>query len=803
MMKKTLTYALALLLALAPFAGVRARAFTAPVAVSFSTAVPVTAQSLIQLQGSDADGTSLTYATTTSPAHGALSQLNTSTGAVVYTPAAGYTGADSFNYTVTSGGDTTGAATVTITVTAAQTRVVETFTNPDATPRQGKVSFFLTQVASSPSGVIPAKASVSCRLSSTGVCDVSLYPSRAVSPVQFYQAWFDDSATGNSQLIGVYDIPASTTTISLAGHRITDANLGAQFAFASRAEIEVLTRAVAAATFQSLLGSNPTDGRLQKYDAATGKFKDSLVGESGSTVSVAGSANATGTVTATEFIGSGAGLHSLPSGVVTPNSLSSTGSTSLNADTDGTGDGEAALVVNGVTKFRAKAGGAENESLVPLKLPDGGAAISDKDKRLQSAINVSTCATGGAGTLASPWTGWNNNGNCVWTGKAYYFGGLADGTPGVYETSTVVNWSKGALNGNPSAKPIWVEGNNATINCTGTGLRCITIASATDANATWLHGIRIENLKVRNTGTWSEGLYISGNLGCVYESLDIAWFTDKNFHFRGVVQDHFNLINSYPEPGEPSTAYPIWIAGDLLSSDNDFLGLDAVQASGASIYVGLCQNSRFTGTGEGNAATGGLGLICNTDCRSNVFIMDNEGNELGGTGRDFSIDGHNNVFISTMSTGMFRLTSGAKENLILGGLFNSIQVDAGARSNEFRSVRYNLTGSGTFVDNGTNTKYSACNFLGPTLCKVNDTTAFRPDGVNLQSEHEVVDGAQLSGGTVTVTMDASVAFATTAYTCSLTNVTAARALQFTPLSGTQFRVDGTGTDSFTYRCKGH
>jgi hypothetical protein len=421
-----------------------------------------------------------------------------------------------------------------------------------------------------------------------------------------------------------------------------------------------------------------------------------------------------------------------------------------------------------------------------------------------NAVNVATCATGGSGTPASPWTGWNNNGDCVWSGRAYYFGGLADGTPGVYRTtSSVINWSYGGVNGTPTSKGIWIEGNNATIECAGTGLRCITIQSANDSNPTWLRSIRVQNLKVRNTGSWAEGLYISGNLGSVYESLDIAWFTDKNFHFRGVVQDHFNLINSYPEPGEPTTAYPIWIANDLLSSDNEFLGLNAVQATGASIYVGLCQNSLFTGTGEANGATGGLGLICNTDCRSNTFKMDNEGNELGGTGRDFSVDGHNNVFLSTMSTGVTRLTSHASENLFLGGLFNSIQIDAGARSNEFRSVRYNIFGTGTFVDNGTNTKYSACNFLLTTSCKVNDTTAFRPDGVNLQSEHEVFDGAQLSGGTVTVTMDASVAFATTGYTCSLTNVTAPRALQFTPLSGSQFRVDGTGTDSFTYRCKGH
>jgi hypothetical protein len=85
-------------------------------------------------------------------------------------------------------------------------------------------------------------------------------------------------------------------------------------------------------------------------------------------VSVTGDLAVAGNVEANTYTGSGAGLHSLPSGVVTPNSLSSTGSVSLNADTEGNGVGEAALVVNGVTKFRSKQGGASNESSVPIEL---------------------------------------------------------------------------------------------------------------------------------------------------------------------------------------------------------------------------------------------------------------------------------------------------------------------------------------------------------------------------------------------------------------------------------------------------
>lgn len=279
---------------------IRAHAGT-PVAASFSTAVPVTAQSVIQLQGSDDDGTPLTYATTTAPAHGVLSNLNTATGALVYTPAAGYTGSDSFNYTVTSGGDTSGAGTVTIAVTAAKTRVIDTLTNPDGTPRRGKVSFFLTQVASSPSDLIPAKASVSAQLNSSGQFDVSLFPSRAVNPVQFYQVWHDDMG-GRTQFLGLYDIPASTTTITLAGHRITEANLAAQYVFASKAEVDALTAAVAAATTVQFFPSL-TAGRHVLWNGSG--FANSIVSESGTTMTITGNLNVMGNqaVTGNQTVG--------------------------------------------------------------------------------------------------------------------------------------------------------------------------------------------------------------------------------------------------------------------------------------------------------------------------------------------------------------------------------------------------------------------------------------------------------------------------------------------------------------------
>ena len=75
----------------------------------------------ITLTGSDVEtaAANLTFAVTSTPAHGALSG---SAPNLTYTPAAGYAGADSFTYRLTDELDAQSAvATVSITVTAAPT----------------------------------------------------------------------------------------------------------------------------------------------------------------------------------------------------------------------------------------------------------------------------------------------------------------------------------------------------------------------------------------------------------------------------------------------------------------------------------------------------------------------------------------------------------------------------------------------------------------------------------------------------------------------------------------------------------
>jgi hypothetical protein len=274
-MKKTI---LIFALLAASLAGFRyeatVRAFAPPTATSFATTVPVNAASPIALNGADVDGTALTFTTLSSPAHGALSLLNTSTGYLIYTPTASYTGSDSFTYKVTSGGEDSSTATVSITVTAARTTVIDTLVDGSGNPLKGTVSFVLTQAANnpavagtSPGGIVPVKPALEIKLNSLGQFSAPLTPSRSYAPESYYQLWYDGGTLRSKQFIALLDVPASTVSVNIAGTRVTDTGKLSRFVFASRGEIEAMRNALAsgAANYGAhpIIGAGHTDASVE------------------------------------------------------------------------------------------------------------------------------------------------------------------------------------------------------------------------------------------------------------------------------------------------------------------------------------------------------------------------------------------------------------------------------------------------------------------------------------------------------------------------------------------------------------
>ena len=88
---------------------------TQPVANAQSLSLASSSSIAIMLTGSDADGDALTFQVTSGPSHGSLSGVAP---ALTYTPAAGYTGSDSFSFVVNDGAVNSLAATITLAVQA-------------------------------------------------------------------------------------------------------------------------------------------------------------------------------------------------------------------------------------------------------------------------------------------------------------------------------------------------------------------------------------------------------------------------------------------------------------------------------------------------------------------------------------------------------------------------------------------------------------------------------------------------------------------------------------------------------------
>jgi VCBS repeat-containing protein len=83
---------------------------------SLSTSANVPASGTVV--ATDVDGDPLTYSVVDGPAHGTLTIFDSSTGAFTYTPAAGYSGSDSFTFKANDGTVDSNTATVSINVTA-------------------------------------------------------------------------------------------------------------------------------------------------------------------------------------------------------------------------------------------------------------------------------------------------------------------------------------------------------------------------------------------------------------------------------------------------------------------------------------------------------------------------------------------------------------------------------------------------------------------------------------------------------------------------------------------------------------
>ena len=172
---------------------------TAPVTSGVATSTNEDSSTSILLLGSDTDNDPLTFATSTSPAHGTLSALVGST--TTYMPDPNYTGSDSFEYTV-SDGIASATGTVTIAVSAVNDApIIGTINNQTAT--SGDTVIF-TATSTDVDGGTPVYGITSSSTSTTAT----------INPATGEFSWDTAGVAAGSYLFGisVNDGAISTTT---------------------------------------------------------------------------------------------------------------------------------------------------------------------------------------------------------------------------------------------------------------------------------------------------------------------------------------------------------------------------------------------------------------------------------------------------------------------------------------------------------------------------------------------------------------------------------------------------------------
>lgn len=134
------------LVALKPPTPTAPPANTAPTATAVSVSTSQDTPVSVTLRGSDTQTCELTFSIASAPAHGTLGAIgaapctagspNNDTAPVTYTPAAGYSGSDSFTYVVGDGSLSSSAATVNVTISATATNAAPTAAAVSATTLQ-------------------------------------------------------------------------------------------------------------------------------------------------------------------------------------------------------------------------------------------------------------------------------------------------------------------------------------------------------------------------------------------------------------------------------------------------------------------------------------------------------------------------------------------------------------------------------------------------------------------------------------------------------------------------------------------
>ena len=260
------------------------------------------------------------------------------------------------------------------------------------------------------------------------------------------------------------------------------------------------------------------------------------------------------------------------------------------------------------------------------------------------------------------------------------------------------------------------------LNITGAGPGLIVDAGTTAGVV--VQNIVIDNLTINCTGAATIGVFIRGITHSQFNRLRSINFPAYAMLCQFMVSNSFyDFCHSGNEPGiiTPSV---IGVGLGLRNAneqcaDCTFVNLIVEGTSGNGLVLDETASNTFIGgTVEGcGTVTGYGGILIGPNNSGNTFTnMFLEANGIGGDATTFHVKcaGIRNTFVNLYAddgTGYATLHSpliwiyGGNSTAFFGGSIDTLKIGAGVKNTVTNSLAYNLNGTGTITDAGTNTRH--------------------------------------------------------------------------------------------------
>jgi hypothetical protein len=289
-------------------------------------------------------------------------------------------------------------------------------------------------------------------------------------------------------------------------------------------------------------------------------------------------------------------------------------------------------------------------------------------------VDVHKFVTGGLGTVANPWTGWDTI--IQWAANTQY-----DFHDGVYAYPVSPNFAKNFLK---------LRGRkNTVLKHTGNGFAVVVDAGAA---AQVVVGVEMENITVESNANATGGVY---QRGCCHSKFDVNFrntpgvcFTDISGVVNKVTLRHSSV--GFADTVKPVTLLATDKRANTVECSGNVYSLIAEDCSGIGVSVANTINCQFIGTSQLN----GSGLYVAATGKYNRFVgLDATHN----TNYDIKCDGDFNKFENVRSDSV--ATFGGNYNAVAGGVYDAINNTG--KANSFGQLVYSIN-TGLFNNGGSN-----------------------------------------------------------------------------------------------------